>query len=217
MSKNSVSILDYGSGNLFSVSRVFEYCNADVNIVNNPKQLTNAKRIVVPGVGAFKNCIDGINLLGFNDAILEANEKKIPILGICVGMQILFDYSEEFGNHKGLGIFEGGVKQILSSSQCNKSKIRVPHVGWNSLVKSVENRTWSNSILENLPSRKNWFYFVHSYAAFPLDNKITLADCFYGDNRICSVVQKDNIFATQFHLELSGKAGIRLVENFLKI
>jgi glutamine amidotransferase len=217
MSRIPITILDYGVGNLNNVCRVFDYCKADVHIAKNPRELNNAKRIVIPGVGSFKNCMDQIINLGFKEAILDAYEKKIPILGICVGMQILFEYSEEFGHHSGLGIFKGGVKSLSKKLNNQKNKVRVPHIGWNSLINPMNNRTWDNTILDHLSLDMNWFYFVHSYAAEPLDDEITLADCIYGHNRICSIVERDNIYGTQFHLELSGAAGIALVKNFLKM
>lgn len=213
MNKPIVKIIDYGVGNLYSVYRAFEYCEANIQIAKKPSDLKNSNKIIVPGVGSFNNCMSQIKLLGFDDAILNANQKKISILGICVGMQILFDDSEEFGLHQGLGLFSGHVKPISQIN--NTKKIRIPHIGWNSLTKASNKRSWDINFMRNIEDKKNWFYFVHSYSAEPNDESIRLADCIYGDKKICSIIHKDNIYATQFHLERSGQEGLNLIRNYL--
>jgi glutamine amidotransferase len=218
MSRSStakVAILDYGMCNLFNVVRAFEYCGADVKVIENPQQALSAERLVVPGVGAFRDSIREVTERGFGDTIHEFVGTQRPLLGICVGMQMLFDASEEFGEHVGLRLLPGRVQVIPSRTLGGESQ-RVPHIGWNHLL-APAGRSWQGSLLAPFEGQTPAVYFVHSYCAYPERESDRLADCLYGGHRICAVVQHDNIMATQFHPERSGSVGLAALSEFLRI
>lgn len=216
MKEKSISLVDYGIANLLNVKRAFEYCGATVTIIEEPGHVTGADRLVVPGVGSYENCINEINQRGFADAIHRFCDTGRPMLGICVGMQILFDASEEFGEHQGLGILPGRVKAIPNATVAGES-LRVPHIGWNELCEPEQGREWEGTLLEPFSKQQPAMYFVHSFSAHPQDESDRLADCIYGGHRICAAVQRDNIMATQFHPERSGENGLAIVQRFLYI
>ena len=216
MSLPKVSILDYGMCNLLNVARAFNYCSSQIEIIDNPKSVSSSERLVVPGVGSFSHSMQEIRRLGFDDAILSYASTGRPLLGICVGMQILFDASEEFGNHSGLGLLNGRVQAIPSVDQ-NGHPQRVPHIGWNNLVQPLESRHWDETLLQPLVNTNTAVYFVHSFAAHPQHSSDRLADCIYGGKRICASVQNKNIMATQFHPERSGKTGLSILTRFLEL
>lgn len=215
MSKR-ITLVDYGMANLLNVARAFQHCGADIDIIEDPKAIKSAERLVVPGVGAFKDCIDEIRTRGFDDAIKQFTLTERPLLGICVGMQILFESSEEFGQHAGLGILPGQVKAIPKQSPSGKS-VRVPHIGWSHLVKPETGRNWSETLLDAYEGKAPAVYFVHSFAAHPAHAEDRLADCIYGDQKICASVQRDNLMATQFHPERSGPVGLSLINRFMSL
>lgn len=207
-----VTILDYGMCNLFNVVRAFEYCGANVTVTESPADVLNSERLVVPGVGAFFDSMREIHQRGFGDAIKSFVETGRPMFGICIGMQILFDLSDEFGEHAGLGILPGRV-QAIPSVTSHGDKIRVPHIGWNQLIPS-NGLNWSNTLLDPLENKLPAVYFVHSYSATPTRDQDRLADCMYGGHLICAAVQHENVMATQFHPERSGPAGLAIIKNF---
>ncbi|MFC5299826.1 imidazole glycerol phosphate synthase subunit HisH [Azospira restricta] len=215
MSKR-ITLVDYGMANLLNVARAFEHCGAEVRVVEDPKSVASAGRLVVPGVGAFKDCIDEVNSRGFGDAIRDFVATGRPIFGICVGMQILFDVSEEFGEHKGLGILPGRVRAVPNRTVSGEPQ-RVPHIGWNHLVRPATGRNWRGTLLDGLDGKRPAVYFVHSFAADPADPTDRLADCLYGGHAICAAVQRGNLMATQFHPERSGETGLSLVRRFLDV
>lgn len=202
--------------NLLNVARAFEYCGADVRIVEDPKSVASADRLVVPGVGAFKDCIDEVCSRGFSDAIRDFVATGRPIFGICVGMQILFEASEEFGEHAGLGMLPGRVCALPNRTVSGESQ-RVPHIGWNHLVPPVAGRNWRGTLLDGFDGRRPAVYFVHSFGAEPADPTDRLANCVYGGHTICAAVQRGNLMATQFHPERSGETGLALIRRFLDI
>lgn len=208
-----VTILDYGMCNLFNVVRAFEHCGADVQVTEDPRQALAAERLVVPGVGAFRDSIREVTERGFGDAIREFAGTQRPLFGICVGMQILFDASEEFGEHRGLGILPGRVKAIPARTLEGTAQ-RVPHIGWNHLL-APAGRSWQGSLLAPFEGQSPAMYFVHSFAAAPERDEDRLADCQYGGHRICAAVQRGNVMATQFHPERSGNGGLSIVSHFL--
>lgn len=214
MSAVRVTILDYGMCNLLNVARAFEHCGADVSIVEDPAAARAAERLVVPGVGAFKDSINEVRARGFDVAIREFARSGRPLLGICVGMQMLFEASEEFGEHAGLGILPGRVVAVSSRTTGGEAQ-RVPHIGWNHLVPSEIGRTWDGTLLGSFAGTKPAVYFVHSFAARAGDPRDVLADCLYGGHRVCAAVARDNITAFQFHPERSGRDGLRVIETFL--
>jgi glutamine amidotransferase len=209
-----VTILDYGMCNLLNVARAFQHCGAEVIIVEDPAAARTAERLVVPGVGAFKDSINEVRSRGFDDAIRDFARSGRPMLGICVGMQMLFDTSEEFGEHAGLGILPGRVVAVPSQATTGERQ-RVPHIGWNHLVEPESGRDWSGTLLEKFSNAGPAVYFVHSFAAHPAHAVDRLADCVYGGHRICAAIARDNITAFQFHPERSGRDGLRMIETFL--
>lgn len=214
MVTKSITLLDYGMANLLNVSRAFEYCGATVRIVETPSGVESADRLVVPGVGAFADVVAELSRRGLDDAIRSYAETGRPLFGICVGMQMLFDGSEEFGSHAGLGILPGLVRAVPAVALDGKAQ-RVPHIGWNHLVYPVSRPTWNDSLLSQFEGDQPAFYFVHSFSAQPESSEDRLADCIYGGHRICAAVQRGNIVATQFHPERSGAVGLELIRSFL--
>ena len=215
INNRKVTVLDYGMCNLFNVVRAFEHSGADVTVTDSPREAMYAERLVVPGVGAFSDSIREINERGFADAIRSFVESGRPLLGICIGMQILFDSSDEFGEHAGLGILPGRV-QAIPSVTFHGDKIRVPHIGWNHLIPS-NGLDWRGTLLDPLQNKSPALYFVHSYSAIPSSDQDRLADCVYGGHLICAAVQHDNVMATQFHPERSGPAGLAIIKNFCNL
>lgn len=210
-----VTIVDYGMCNLLNVARAFTHVGVDVDVTENPATAATAERLVVPGVGAFEDSVLAVREKGFDDAIRRFQSSGRPFLGICVGMQMLFDASEEFGEHAGLGILAGRVK-ALSKVTTDGNPQRVPHIGWNGLVAPESGPGWQHTLLETTPINSA-LYFVHSFAAVPDDPGVRLADCLYGGHRICAAVQRDNIMATQFHPERSGELGLNVLRQFMQI
>lgn len=200
---DNIVIIDYGMGNLRSVQKAFEHVGVDALITRDPTIIQNASKIVLPGVGAFKDAMHNLRELGLidvlNDVILQ--EKK-PFLGICLGMQLIATKSYEFGETQGLGWIDAQIVRFPDSD------LKIPHVGWNNL-----SFTNSSPLFENIPDNSD-FYFVHSYY-FDADDTYATGICDYGTQFIASV-QKENIFATQFHPEKSQKHGLAIIENFSK-
>jgi imidazole glycerol-phosphate synthase subunit HisH len=209
-----ITLLDYGMCNMLNVARAFEHAGADLRITEDPKDVASAERLVVPGVGAFQDSIDEVNRRGFGDAIRRYVDTGRPMLGICVGMQILFEASEEFGQHAGLGILKGRVRAIPNVTSEGAPQ-RVPHIGWNHLVEPESGRDWAGTLLAPLKGAHPAVYFVHSFAAQPTDPSDRLADCVYGGHRVCAAVQRGNVMATQFHPERSGETGLAVVRHFV--
>lgn len=214
MSTQKITLLDYGMCNMLNVARALEYAGADVHVTHDPKEAVAAERLVVPGVGAFSECIRAVNKLGHGDAILEFVESGRPMLGICVGMQILFEASEEFGETPGLGILPGRVR-IVPNITASGAPQRVPHIGWNHLIEPQAGRAWGKTLLQPFGTVGPAVYFVHSFAAQPSNDDDRLADCDYGGHRISAMVKRDNVTATQFHPERSGTVGLRMLKEFL--
>ncbi|MBP6379203.1 MAG: imidazole glycerol phosphate synthase subunit HisH [Sphingorhabdus sp.] len=210
-----VTIVDYGMCNLLNVARAFTHVGVDVDVTENPATAATAERLVVPGVGAFEDSVLAVREKGFDDAIRRFQSSGRPFLGICVGMQMLFDASEEFGEHAGLGILAGRVKPV-PAIQTNGEAQRVPHIGWNGLTAPETDRRWHGTLLETTPANSA-VYFVHSFAAVPDDPNVRLADCVYGGHRICAAVQHDNIMATQFHPERSGELGLDVLRRYVQM
>ncbi|CAN7187998.1 imidazole glycerol phosphate synthase subunit HisH [Rhizobacter sp. LjRoot28] len=216
MAKPKIALLDYSMCNLLNVARAFEHCGADVTVTEDPDVARQADRLVVPGVGAFSDSMREVQSRGLADAIREFSHTGRPMFGICVGMQILFDASEEFGEHEGLGLLPGRVRAVPALTQTGDPQ-RVPHIGWNHLVEPAGGRDWMGTLLEPLSGADPAVYFVHSFAADPALDSDRLADTLYGGHRICAAVQRDNLMATQFHPERSGEIGLSLVRRFLDL
>lgn len=215
MSKK-ITLIDYGMCNLLNVARALEVCGADVTITEDPETALQAEKLVVPGVGAFSECLRELHERGFADAIRRYAATERPLLGICVGMQMLFDESEEFGSHRGLGILPGSVRAIHNIT-VDGALQRVPHIGWNHLVRPETDRTWAGTILNDYAETQPAVYFVHSFAAVPSDDNDRLADVIYGGHRLCAAVQRGNLVATQFHPERSGNIGLKIASHFVNL
>lgn len=208
----SVTILDYGSGNLFSTVKAFEHAGARVVLTGDPAQVEQCERLVIPGVGAFGDCMDKLNRQGLIDPIFKCVQKHIKILGICVGAQILMEEGEEFGLHQGLGLIRGKVRAIEPADPDGTLK-KIPHIGWSSLQSSPGQR-WDHTILDSLDEDAHC-YFVHSFAPVPERQENWLAETFYGSSKICAAVRAGNVYGCQFHPEKSGEVGLRIISNFL--
>ena len=214
MLKNNLTIIDYGIGNIMSVRRGFEYCGANVLLASTEDEILAADRLVLPGVGAFRNGMDALLRLGFSDAILTKAQSGTPILGICLGMQLLFSKSYEFGETNGLGLIPGEVVGI-SKTSIDGNSLKIPNIGWRNLRFGESRRTWKNTLLEEI-STTDEMYFVHSFAAVCEDDFNSLAKSEYGGFDLTAVVQSGNVYGCQFHPEKSGDAGLRLLNSFIK-
>lgn len=215
--KKKVSVIDYGLGNILSVKRAFEYCGAEVELVSDSKQIVKSDVLVLPGVGAFRNAMDELRRRNLQDSIIEFSNTGKPMMGICLGMQLLLERSEEFGESDGLGIIEGNVVKIEDTTIKGEYQ-KVPQVGWNSLdiPNDLDESLWKNTILSDINKGES-VYFVHSYTAKPLNVINKLADTYYGGRTVSAVIRKENIYGCQFHPEKSGDVGLKIIKRFLEI
>jgi glutamine amidotransferase len=214
MKPMKVVVVDYGMGNLFSVCRALEACGVEPVLANTPQEILDAKALLLPGVGAFADGMAGLSELGLIQPIREYAKTGRPLLGICLGMQMLLDSGEEFGIHEGLGLIPGAVRSIPSTGLDGQPH-KIPHIGWNALLKT-ETSFWTDSILDEIEEEQRT-YFVHSFTAVPTNEEHRLADCDYNGQRISAAVQSGNIYGTQFHPEKSGPVGLKILKNFLVI
>ena len=198
-----IAIVDYGRGNLRSVQKAFEFLGYRALVTSDPDAILKAEKLVLPGVGAFGDCMDNLKDRGLDVAVREFVASGKPFLGICLGLQLLFTYSEEFGPVEGLNLVRGRVVRFPAG-------LKVPHMGWNQI--EIERRC---PLLEGIGSGE-YFYFVHSYYVVPEDDSVVVARTEYGVPFV-SMINMDNIYATQFHPEKSQKAGLRLLDNFARL
>jgi len=198
----SITIVDYGMGNLRSVQKAFERIGVEARITQDAREVRDADRLVLPGVGGFRDAILELRKLSFVEPLREFIASGRPFLGICLGLQLLFDVSYEEGEHEGLGIISGDVVRFELPRE-----FKVPHMGWNQVT-----RTRHSELLKDLPDGTH-FYFVHSYYVRPSDPEVVLLTADYGGT-FCAAVQRGNLFATQFHPEKSQEVGSRLLRNF---
>ena len=201
-----IAVIDYGIGNLFSVEKAFAYLGAEVKVTSSEEDLCCADKIVLPGVGAFGDCMKNFEASGLVSALREQAASGKPLLGICVGMQILFEGSEESPEVKGLGLLKGMVRKIDAKG------LKIPHMGWNSL--DITGNRQAGSLFAGLAEHP-YVYFVHSYHAVPDDASIVSARTVYGSS-LTAAVAKGNIQATQFHPEKSGDVGLQILKNFVE-
>lgn len=213
--KPRVVVVDYGVGNLLSVTRALESRGADVTVAGDAQAIPAAERLVIPGVGAFADGMAELERRGLVQPIRDYAATGRPLLGICLGMQLLFSESEEFGYHRGLDILAGKVAAIPNQAACGKWR-KTPHIGWNELRLPPGRRTWESTLLAGL-AEGTATYFVHSFAAVPTDPTIRLADCDHEGFAISAAVQQGRICGCQFHPEKSGKTGLSIVDNFLSM
>lgn len=199
-----IVIIDYGMGNLRNVQKGFEWIGFEAEVTRSKKKIGNASALVLPGVGAFKDCMENLGRYGLIEPLLRSIEKGKPYLGICLGLQILLSESEEFGSHKGLDLIKGRVVRFRPDPEH-----KVPHMGWNTVDKARE-----TPMLQGIESG-DFFYFVHSYYVVPEETEGISTFTHYG-KPFASSIWEGNIFATQFHPEKSQQKGLRILENFAK-
>ena len=214
MQKVDIAVVDYGMGNLRSVSKAVEHVASGKSVVvtSDPKLIQNAHRVVFPGQGAMPDCMRELAARNLREAIIDAAKNK-PFLGICIGMQLLFEHSEE-GDTAGLGLLKGNVKRFAEKLTDNTGdKLKVPHMGWNQVFQTTNKQKQVHALWADIEDATR-FYHVHSYYAAPLDSAVTAGETEY-PNRFTSAVARDNIFATQFHVEKSAQAGLQLLRNFV--
>lgn len=207
-----VTIIDYGIGNVRSVVSAFAAVGADVNLTQRPADLTAAERVVLPGVGAFGDCVAALSGHGFLEPLRAYFRSDRPFLGICVGMQMMMEWSDEFGHHEGLGLVRGGVKRIPRAAE-GQPPYKVPHIGWSALTPAVGGASWQGTMLAGCPEGEP-VYFVHSFAADPVDPAARVAEVEYHGNRIAAVIQDGPRQGCQFHPEKSGPAGLAMLRQF---
>ncbi len=200
-----IAIVDYGMGNLRSVQKAFEKIGATARIVPFPHDIENARGIVLPGVGAFGQAMENLRAIGWVEPLRDACARGVPFIGICLGMQLLFDSSEEMGQHEGLGILRGEVKRFTG-------EFKVPQMGWN----QIHIRAKQRSPLLRDVADGSYAFFVHSYYCAPRDPATVVATTDYGIE-FASVVAQENIFGAQFHPEKSLSVGLKMLENFAAI
>ncbi|WP_298271855.1 imidazole glycerol phosphate synthase subunit HisH [Geobacter sp.] len=202
-----IAIIDYGMGNLRSVQKGFEKVGFEAMVTADPKVVLEAEKVVLPGVGAFRDCMRNLEQGGFVEPILKVIRDGRPFLGICVGMQLLFTDSVEFGLYQGLNVIPGHVLRFPEGMREGGEELKVPHMGWNQL--SIKRRPPAFAEVEDGAN----VYFVHSYYEMPDDAGVIAATCTYGVE-FCAAIWKDNIVATQFHPEKSQAVGLSILKNF---
>lgn len=212
--RKRVTIVDYGLGNIFSVSRAIEHCGAEVLLTDRPAALLESEFLVLPGVGAFANGMNGLQERGLIEPLRTYAASGRPLLGICLGMQMLVSRSSEFGEHEGLDIIPGWVAPI-DGRNAEGVALKVPHIGWTPLRRPPARETWTDTLLDGVPESSS-VYFVHSYTVVPEVEAHRLADVFHGDCRVSAAIQMGNVSGCQFHPEKSGPVGLRIVRNFLE-
>ena len=199
-----IAIIDYGMGNLRSVSKALEYLGASYKLCSKGKDLAHAKKVILPGVGAFGDAMKELRDRGFIGPMGELIARKAKLMGVCLGLQLFFEKSEESAGIKGFGIFKGSVRKFRSKN------VKIPHMGWNDLKILKE-----HPLLKGI-SNGEYFYFVHSYLGAPAMKSLTLASCKYGREDFPAVIGNEHVFATQFHPEKSQESGLRILKNFIE-
>lgn len=199
-----ITVIDYGAGNLRSVANAVRFLGETPVIESDADAVAAADKLILPGVGAFGECMKLLEARGIDEAIKSAVARGTPLLGICLGLQLLFESSDEFGLHKGLGLIRGKVTRIKAGG------LNLPHIAWTSIEPSP-----TSKLMRGIKSGE-YFYFVHSYCAHAEDKRDEAACATYGET-FTAAVEHDNIFATQFHPEKSGERGLRLLRNFIEL
>lgn len=212
MGAPEVTVIDYGVGNLLSVQRGFEHCGAKVIVTNDPMIILAATKLVLPGVGAFGNAMQALAALGLIEVIREVAQRGTPLLGICLGMQLLLEESEEFGLTAGLGLIPGRVIPVPTTALSGKIQ-KIPHIGWSALQPSDLSKGWNGTLLHD-NKIGDAAYFVHSFMAFPADTVNRFADCEYGGHQVPAVIGREQITGCQFHPEKSGEVGLKILRRF---
>lgn len=205
-----IAVVDYGMGNLRSVQKALQRVGGEAAIVSSPRDVLDAEKVVLPGVGAFADAIDRLRSTGLGEVVLQRIDRGVPFLGICLGFQLLFDISYEDGEYTGLGVLPGKVVRFAFPPAVTGQNLKIPHMGWNQLATQP-----GCPLFNNLPENP-WVYFVHSYHAVPLDDDVTAATAEYG-YPFAAAVWRENLFATQFHPEKSQDVGLAMLKNFVEL
>lgn len=203
-----IAVIDYGVGNLFSLLSSLNYVGLDTKLTNDIEEIKNAKGIILPGVGAFRDAIGNLEKYGLKETLISEAKKGKPFLGICLGMQMLFEKSYEYGEYEGLGLINGTVEEIKKYISKN-SDLKIPHMGWNSLA--INDGFKDDKILKDVDNNE-YVYYVHSYFA-KTDIKNIVAYSEYG-TKIPGIVKNENVYGMQFHPEKSGDTGLKLLKNW---
>ena len=203
-----IAVIDYGVGNLFSLLSSLNYVGLDTKLTNDIEEIKNAKGIILPGVGAFRDAIGNLEKYGLKETLINEARKGKPFLGICLGMQMLFEKSYEYGEFEGLGLINGTVEEIKKYIPEN-SDLKIPHMGWNSLI--INERFKDDKILKDIDNNE-YVYYVHSYFA-KTDTKNIVTYSEYG-TKIPGIVKNENVYGMQFHPEKSGDTGLKLLKNW---
>jgi glutamine amidotransferase len=210
----NVHIVDYGVGNIHSMMRAVEASGGSPVLVTEAEAVLQAEKLILPGVGAFEPCAKQLRASGLWDAVKAYAQTGRPFVGVCVGMQLLFDESLEFGRHEGLGLIGGQVAQIPSDDVAGTRK--VPHIGWRRLAEAAGSQAWSGTLLEGLTPSRSSAYFVHSYSCVVADEADRLADVDYLGYRVSAAVRRGNVSGFQFHPEKSGPVGLTIMRNLVR-
>ncbi len=206
--KPKVTIIDYGAGNLHSVTKAFARLDADVEIAETPELIDAARCLILPGVGAFGEGMEGLRKRGLIEPLRCYATSGRPLIGICLGAQLLMEESDEFGRHEGLGIVPGRVSLLPHEG------VKIPHVGWCRIYPSFD-QAWQGSLLEETPAQ-TWTYFVHSFQCVPSDPKYSCALANYGPHAITAAVRRGAVVGLQFHPEKSGTSGLAMLRTLLR-
>jgi len=210
-----VIVIDYGMGNLLSVRRGLEHCGAVVTVTADPDAILSAPRVILPGVGAFADGMAELRRDGLDAVVREVAARGVPLLGICLGMQMLIDESDEFGITPGLGLIPGRVVPVPSTTTDGYPQ-KIPHIGWNALALPQGLESWDGTLLQEVKPGEA-VYFVHSFMATPSSPDDRVADCIYGGRVVSAAIGRENVFGCQFHPEKSGEVGLKVLRRFLSI
>ena len=204
-----VAIIDYSIGNVQSIFNALSCDDIKIAITSDKNQILDSDAVILPGVGAFKRAMQELKKRDLPNILSDFIRTGRPVLGICLGMQLLMETSQEFGTSNGLGLIDGKVVKFSENTEA-----KLPHVSWNSLTKGSTD--WESGLLDGI-SEEDDFYFVHSFICQPNDSENTIAYSSYGGQKFCAVIQKDNIYGCQFHPEKSSKMGLKILNNFIKM
>ncbi len=213
----AVAIIDMGLGNLFSVKSACEFVGLKAYTTSSRNEIDDADAIIIPGVGAYGDAMGALETLGLIPVLHQQMDDKKPLMGICLGMHILMTTGTEFGNFKGLDCVKGTVVRF-ENPRTERGILKVPEICWNRMTRVVDapDNAWSGTPLDELPNGV-FMYFNHSFYVKPEDQSVTIAETVYGDITFCSAFRKENVFGIQAHPERSGKNGLKLYENFLRM